>query len=560
MTLYMLGMLDPDGILPEIESLMKGDYKPAEIDPYSFEDILGTKFMLLATEDFFVEDSMGRTYTVDGKTYPVWNDVRDAYGYDAEEQTKYVTENGVELKVAGIIRPKEGVSATSVSGAIGYTKELTNFILDQNTKSAVITQQKATPSVNVLTGLPFERTHYTPETIHELIDKIDGATMDMFYAYMTSEILNNPDFSDRIQVTGTESFLGMYMLLPADKQAQIFETVLTAAKANPANAMGLNMLCMALSQSTGGITITPDNFVRLLPALDVRTQIMGAFMGIPASEPAPGVTIPAMPGLIEMAGEEAMQSIYKGLEESIKTMTVNEEIFLAVLGTMTAEDEAFIQLEATLYGMAPQIDATYASVLDTLDDAESAKPASVNFFAKDFESKDWIVQFIKDYNDSVEEADQLKYTDVVGLLMSSITTIINAISYVLIAFVSISLVVSSIMIGIITYISVLERTKEIGILRAMGASKKDISRVFNAETLIIGLAAGIIGIVFTIIVCIPASAIIQHLTGIPTIAAVLPWQGAVVLIAVSTFLTMLSGLIPSKSASRKDPVVALRSE
>jgi putative ABC transport system permease protein len=210
--------------------------------------------------------------------------------------------------------------------------------------------------------------------------------------------------------------------------------------------------------------------------------------------------------------------------------------------------------------MAPQIDATYASVLDTLDDAESAKPASVNFFAKDFESKDWIVQFIKDYNDSVEEADQLKYTDVVGLLMSSITTIINAISYVLIAFVSISLVVSSIMIGIITYISVLERTKEIGILRAMGASKKDISRVFNAETLIIGLAAGIIGIVFTIIVCIPASAIIQHLTGIPTIAAVLPWQGAVVLIAVSTFLTMLSGLIPSKSASRKDPVVALRSE
>ena len=352
----------------------------------------------------------------------------------------------------------------------------------------------------------------------------------------------------------------MYMLLPAEKQAQIFEAVLTAAKANPANAMGLNMLCMALSQSTGGITITPDNFVRLLPALDVKTQVLGALMGIPASEQMPGVPMPAIPGLIELAGTEAMQTIYANLETSIKTMTVNEEIFLAVLGTMTAEDEAFIQLEETLYGMAPQIDATYDSVLETLDDAESAKPASVNFYAKDFESKDAIEQFITDYNDSVEESDQLKYTDMVGLLMSSVSTIIDVISYVLIAFVSISLVVSSIMIGIITYISVLERTKEIGILRAMGASKRDISRVFNAETLIIGLAAGIIGIVFTVLICIPVSAIIQHVTGIPSIAAVLPWIGGVALIVISTVLTMISGLIPSRSASRKDPVVALRTE
>ena len=552
MTLYMLGMIDPDNISVELESLMQGDYQPADIPPYSFEDILNTKFMLLTTEDFYVK-SENKTY---GDGLPVWNDVRDSYGYDEAEEVKYVTENGVEVKIAGIIRPKEGATATSVSGAIGYTKAFTDYILEQNAQSEVIAQQKATPDVNVLTGLPFERTHYTPETIHELIDKIDGSTMEMFYTYMTQQILNNPEFSDRIQVTGVESFLGMYMLLPAEQQAQIFETVLTAAKANPANAMGLNMLCGALSHTTGGITITPDNFVKLLPALDVRTQVMGAFMGIPQSEQMPM----AIPGLVEMAGEEAMQAIYTNLEESIKAMTVNEEIFLAVLGTMTAEDKAFIQLEETLYGMAPQIDATYTSVLDTLDDAEQAKPASVNFYAKDFESKDWIVQFISDYNDSVEEADKLKYTDVVGLLMTSVTSIINAISYVLIAFVSISLVVSAIMIGIITYISVLERTKEIGILRAMGASKRDISRVFNAETLIIGLAAGIIGIVFTVLVCIPASAIIQHLTGIPTLAAVLPWEGALILIAVSTVLTLISGLIPAKSASKKDPVVALRTE
>jgi putative ABC transport system permease protein len=261
-----------------------------------------------------------------------------------------------------------------------------------------------------------------------------------------------------------------------------------------------------------------------------------------------------------MAGEEAMNAIYAELSESIKTMTVNEEIFLALLKTLTADDPAFIQLEETLYSMAPQIDATYDSVLETLDDAERAKPASINFYAVDFESKDFITDFIKEYNDNAEETDKLKYADTVGILMSSVTTIINAISYVLIAFVSISLVVSSIMIGIITYISVLERTKEIGILRAMGASKRDIRRVFNAETLIIGLCAGIIGIVFTVIICIPASAIVQYATGIPTIRAVLPWLGGVILVIISTVLTVISGLLPAGSASRKDPVIALRTE
>ena len=555
MTLYMLGLLDPSNIKGEIEALMKGEYESGELPPYSFEDILNTRFMMLTTEDFYVEDELKTTYISNGKEYPVWKDIRKNPSYDPKQAAEYISKNGVELKIAGIIRPKEGATATSVAGAVGYTKALSDYILEQNKQSAVISQQKETPDTNVLTGLAFERTHYTPETIHELVEKIDAATMDMFYAYMTEQILKNPEFSDRIQVTDTQSFLGMYMLLPADRQGQIFESVLAAVKANPANVQGLNTLCTMLSYGTGGITITPDNFVKLLPALDMQI-VLGALSGIPQSEQMPF----PIPGLIEMAGETAMQALYSELTESIKSMTVNKEIFLAVLGTLSAEDEAFIQLEETLYGMAPQIDATYESVLNTLDDAEAAKPASVNFYAKDFESKDTIVQFIKDYNDSVEESDKLKYTDIVGVLMSGITTIINAISYVLIAFVSISLVVSSIMIGIITYISVLERTKEIGILRAMGASKRDIGRVFNAETLIIGLCAGNIGIVLTVLICIPASAIVQYLTGIPTIAAVLPWQGALILIGVSTVMTLISGLIPAKSASRKDPVVALRTE
>ena len=551
MTLYMLGMLDPDLIEEELSDLMEGKYETGDIPPFTYEDILNIKFMLLTTSDFYVES--GRTYPTDSGNQPIWTDTRESFDYD---RTDFVTKNGVELKVAGIVRPKEGATATSIGGVIGYTKEFTDYILQKNADSSVINQQKENPTVNVLTGLPFERTVYTPDTIQELVDKIDDATMDMFYAYMTQQILNNPDFSDRIEVTDTESFIGMFMLLPADKQAVIFDSVLTAAKANPVSGTALQALCGILSQTTEGVTITPDNFTKLLPILDVQTQVLGALYGIPASEQMPF----PVAGLIEMAGEEAMNAIYAELSESIKTMTVNEEIFLALLKTLTADDPAFIQLEETLYSMAPQIDATYDSVLETLDDAERAKPASVNFYAVDFESKDFITDFIKEYNDGAEETDKLKYADTVGILMSSVTTIINAISYVLIAFVSISLVVSSIMIGIITYISVLERTKEIGILRAMGASKRDIRRVFNAETLIIGLCAGIIGIVFTVIICIPASAIVQHATGIPTIRAVLPWIGGVILVIISTVLTMISGLLPAGSASRKDPVIALRTE
>ena len=191
------------------------------------------------------------------------------------------------------------------------------------------------------------------------------------------------------------------------------------------------------------------------------------------------------------------------------------------------------------------------------------EPSRINIYPKDFDSKEKIEQIISDYNDKVKadgnENLKIEYTDIVGLMMTSVSTIIDAISVILIAFVAISLVVSSIMIGIITYISVLERTKEIGILRAMGASKRDISRVFNAETLIVGFAAGAIGIGVTLLLLIPANAIVYNLTGISGMC-VLPRQGAVILVIISMLLTLIAGLIPSHYAAKKDPVLALRSE
>ena len=201
----------------------------------------------------------------------------------------------------------------------------------------------------------------------------------------------------------------------------------------------------------------------------------------------------------------------------------------------------------------------YEDNLQTLGVANEGDPDTIEIYCKDFEAKEKITDFIDEYNRTVSEEEKIVYTDYIGLMMSSVTTIINAISYVLIAFVAISLVVSSIMIGIITYISVLERTKEIGILRSIGASKKDISRVFNAETLIVGFAAGAIGIGVTLLLTLPINAIIQALSGIAGVAS-LPVAGGIILVAISMGLTLIAGLIPAKLAAKKDPVVALRTE
>ena len=658
MTLYMLGILDPNDIDQEMEDLMSGNYESKDIEPFTYQDILNMRFNLLTTSKFFAKTD--KTYTVDGsdKKYSVWTDIREGFDYDQE---KFVTENGVEIKIAGIVRPREGATATSISGAIGYTKMLTDYILDQNVKSEVINQQKETPKVNVLTGLSFDRTVYTRENIHELINKIDAATMDIFYSYMTSMIKNeyNDETNSLLNVTRA-NINTMFMLLTEEQQSEILEKIINSSYNN--NPDATDRVFTTMSAMTGGIEVKKETISTLLPILNkmesmpvlislgvpgltaladtetvnnvikeindkhpefaespfgaVSAQNLSILIGrLPADEQtdvyqklvgsiseandtmvtvlcgilsnqaqteitkeniattlptlqgqaammAPALAMGGMPGFIDYAEAKTMDDIYVEMNDLVMNLEVNEKIFSLLLFAMP--DDLFATMEKTLYGMAPQIDATYDSVLKTLDDAEKASPASINFFAKDFESKEAIEKFITDYNEKAEKdgrkEDVLQYTDLVGALMSSVTIIVNAISYVLIAFVSISLVVSSIMIGIITNISVLERTKEIGILRAIGASKKDVSRVFNAETLIIGLCAGAIGILSTLLLCIPIIAIVQYFTGLDNIRAILPWQGAVILVVISMILTVIAGIIPSRSAAKKDPVIALRTE
>jgi len=549
MTLYMLGILDQS----ELEDIMKelmvnGKYESSHMQPYELSDFLGREFLMLNTADFF--EVSEKTYTVDGVNYPIWNDLREDPLFDQE---KFVTDHGTKLKISGIVRPKDGVAATSIMGAVGYTSALTNEILSRNSVSTVINQQKQTPGVNVLTGLNFERTHYTRENIDELINKVDDATMEQFYASMTEMILGNEEFSSQLSVNSKESFLGFFALMPIEYQASLIETMLGAIKAQDPTGASLMPVMTAISYSSG-LTVNEKTFVKQLPILTTN-EVMLALVGMPASE-----TMPPLPGLIDLCGNQVMQQIYAGMTDEIKNLTINEQIFTLLMQGDFITDENFVQLEEMLYKMAPQTDATYDSVLKQLGDAEKADPSSINFYAKDFESKDNIEAFIQEYNDSVEEKDKLKYTDVIGIMMSSISTIINAISYVLIAFVAISLVVSSIMIGIITYISVLERTKEIGILRAIGASKRDIRRVFNAETLIVGFVAGAIGILATLALNLLINVILYSLTDIANLQAILPTGAAFILVGISMFLTFIAGLFPSGFAAKRNPVDALRSD
>ena len=262
-------------------------------------------------------------------------------------------------------------------------------------------------------------------------------------------------------------------------------------------------------------------------------------------------------GSIQSAMEQAMEQMGQNIQEAL---SIDPEEFMNAF-SMNMDAEELMEL---LMSMNSTENASYESNLQTLGYVDFDEPSGISIYPRDFESKEQVVRILDDYNSRMEEAGEdekvITYTDMVGTLMSSVTDIIDIISYVLIAFVAISLIVSSIMIGVITYISVLERKKEIGILRAIGASRGNISQVFNAETFIIGLCAGLIGIGLTLLILIPGNMVIHHLAGTTDINAVLPVQGAVILILLSVFLTLLGGLIPSRKAAKSDPVTALRTE
>lgn len=386
-TLYSLGLMDRKELLDNFNAMMDGkEMKSIEQVVYSYDELLELKFKILLNTDYYTKEN------------GVWVDKKQDEAY-----MKQVVAEAKELRVVGIVKSTNAAGGTSLTGGIGYTSGLQEYVISQIQAADIAKEQLANPEVNVFTNMEF------PQQTNQEFD--------------------------------------------------------------------VNSLSN---------------------------------------------------------------------EQKIQMASMNEQQLAQMMSTYQKNAKA-----------------TYESNLETLGIIDMNEPSTINIFAKDFDSKEALVNIIDEYNMQQQaqgiDENAITYSDMIGTMMSSVTAIIDVVSYVLMAFVGVSLLVSSIMIGIITYISVLERTKEIGVLRSIGASKRDISRVFNAETFIVGSFSGILGIVITILINLPVNYIIEGELGIAKIAS-LPWQGAILLILISMVLTVLAGLIPAKIASKKDPVVALRSE
>ncbi|MBR6573126.1 MAG: ABC transporter ATP-binding protein/permease [Clostridia bacterium] len=482
----------------ESKALMEGEIPEGDVDSWSYEDICGLKFKLVPSCNYYAKSSADNGFVDISKTDAGMN---------------YLYDNGIDMKVSGIIRKNPDVSSAMLKGSVAYTRALTDYIIDVTEKSDIVKAQKENPETDIIKNLPFKTDDYKePEKEQKAKDFKEYASSlkNDKKAELYKDIISTP----------TKSYVSQ---------------VVDAQMENLTRDYIETMMIDSYAKETGMEADTIKSYVSQMSDNELFDYV-------------------------EEVLEKKVKQEYKNAAlEQIKMMP--EDQFSAML--MPLINSKSVNELAEIYDahMPPVYsESNLEDNLKLLGSVDKDDPDTISIYAATFEDKDKIADAIKKYNESVAKEDQISYTDYVALMMSSITTIINVISYVLVAFVSISLVVSSIMIGIITYISVLERTKEIGILRAIGASKKDIARVFNAETLIVGFTAGAIGILFTLLLCIPINAIIRHLSNIANIGASLPVVAAIVLVAISMLLTFISGLIPSGIAAKKDPVEALRSE
>ena len=443
-------------------------------------------------------------YTYDENT-GLYTDLRDT-----DAGLKYLYDNGLKLHVTGIIRQNPDVETTMISGKICYTSGLIDYIVDEANQSEAVQAQKASPDRDVLTGLPFA-------------SRADSLTKAEKEQEMRAYI-------DGLDQAGKAQVYVQIMSLPDE-----------------------DMISQQVDQMLADMN--RDDMVSTL------SQVLTQQMSISQDQ------IDSY--LADMSDEDLKSTFSQMLTTQMETQYTQQ---VTQQLAMLPDAQKVSALELAMDGYTPDqwaeyydnimefSDATYEENLTTLGAIDLDSPSAINLYAASFDSKDVVEAAIADYNATVDELHQISYTDYVGLMMSAVTSIINAITYVLIAFVAISLIVSSIMIGVITLISVQERTREIGILRAIGASKRDVSVMFNAETVIIGFASGLLGVLVTYLLCIPINMVMHAVTKIQTLNAVLPLPAAIILIAISVFLTLISGLIPSRSAAKKDPVVALRSE
>ena len=591
--LYSLGLRDSEELQDTITKILEGKKikkknKPLE---FTYEELMNIPLKVIDASD---------TYKYNEK-YEIYESM-----VDDEEFMEDIYENALDLEIVGIVCAKDSSNATSLMSGIGYTKELTEYIINEASKSKLVKKQLENEDINVFNNKRFD--DESKETGIEFDDMITIDTEALSSAFGTD--INEEDISNMTQgymseISGAittdttkaqKAFIDTLATLTTDMlNNYITENevagVATIALSDVENVVNKHMTS---ESSKGLLAKLEENY--LIPQdtfADMYSDIIKGFlsqyismMATDQTNPSAFLVSDAVSEIVKSFSEQEMVITASKTIAGKMTEAIMQKTILGKVGELTGElmsnmsnafnvDESKIA-SAFQFNLNEEEMRRLFETMTTSSTVETAttnlislgyqdinKPTSISFYFKDFDSKELFIEFLDNYNEKMEKEDDekvIKYTDVTGILMSSVKVIVDSVSYVLIAFVSISLVVSSIMIGIITYISVLERTKEIGVLRAIGASKRNISSIFNAETFIVGLCSGILGILTTLVLLIPINHIIQTLTNNIGITAVLPVQGGITLVVLSVILTLIGGIIPSRQAAKRDPVLALRSE
>ena len=604
-TLYSIGALDIDELNDLVNSAMTADGGVETSQPdtdFTYDDALSTTFKVLSPADAYRKN----------EETGMWTDMSG----DADFMAAKVAD-GIDVRIVGVVQPNETANASALTPGIAYTHALTRLLMERAADSQIVQEQLAHPETDVFTGKTFDELQDEAKQGVDLSSmfSVDEAALKSAFSFDTSALsgvaggmdLSGIDLSGLdIDLSGVGKdidFSDIMAKAPTPDFSGVFDGLeLTPEQMQQVGTLA-NQLFVGFMQSNQFKALTPED-------LKDASKLAAAFSAYLENDAAAQQCLAQLKALggdalaerlqqamtdyvqkqlapyLQQAMDQVMQSLSNRIAATVSSQlkagaaglmdqmaTQMSSTFASLASAMHVDASAFARaihfnmdaedLSSLMMSYAKASKLTYDNNLTTLGYADEADPISVKIFPRDFEAKERVLDHIDAYNKQVKAAGHdeqaISYTDYMGIIMGSVTDIVNTISLVLIAFVSISLVVSSIMIGIITYISVLERKKEIGILRAIGASKRNVANVFNAETFIEGLIAGVFAIVVVVLVSFPVNAWALASKQVPNLMS-LPVQDALALIAISVVLTVVAGLLPARSASKKDPVEALRSE
>ena len=588
-TLYNIGVLNPDEFSKMYKKALAEEKVkvPDTQTNFTYDDALNLSFKVVDSSATYRHNASQNT----------WTDMSDKKNY-----MRNVVKNGLTMKVVGVVKARDTATATSLKEGIAYRHDLVNHLMDDAAKSSIVKQQLAHPKTDVFTGKSFKSLKKNSNFDMKSLFTVDqDALKDALSSSMGSSSSGGSAAGfdagslSGMDMSSLSSSLNMGkiakdmkdMPLPSIDAGDLKLTAKEQAKLTAASSRIMNGFMAYYVNQHQGQKITADtdyskDFQEYLQQPDVQADLQNVYetVGAAASDQLKPIMQDYLTNTVEPYLQQKMGKMFQdaaaqmatqmatAMGQAVQTSMQNQMGNLSSSLANALQKSIHINMDQDdlsqmLSSMMNGSSVSYENNLKKLGYAKEDDPESISIYPKDFENKQLVLDAIDDYNGMQQSAGNsdgaISYSDVMGTLISSVTDIVNMISLVLIAFVSISLVVSSIMIGIITYISVLERRKEIGILRAMGASKGNVSNIFNAETVIEGLIAGVIAIALVLLVSIPVNSIVLSVYKVPGIMS-LPWTSALILIGISVLLTFIAGLIPSVSAARKDPVEALRSE